>query len=260
MRTRKSKILFTAFIILFSALIVQGIRGFLIFSITDWIAEDVSVQHLTGSIVKYPLRGTSFYPNLLTFNNDTGASHALGIPVSFTVDYSFAKPTFLLGRSTVMNPKHPYYGSFIGCYWVMGADHKLSSSELASLVSFDIQKMMLPSFGASSCNTFCSIGPTVEDESLCQISTLKFSRKVSQILMSTPAHPFKFQSSYLLYGFPARTSDSYLIKTMYGVLYDTYIKDLDLNLMLYATAKDFSTLEQIDTQILQRATIQIGQK
>lgn len=202
-----------------------------------------------------PLGDTPFLPFLFTYNDNETASETLEMPLLFTVDYTFIRPTFFLGRGHVMNINHPYYGAFAGAYWVTGTHSSLTEVQLMKITKMDVTELMLPSFGLSS--TDAVFEPLLVEKSSDpkMISSFSFDQYISTMVMSTPLHRKKPQVSYLLYGVPPHSTLAYPVKEMYGVLLHHYFIKDDLNLMLYAIASNEELLRMLEETLLQKSVL-----
>ena len=208
MKKRIIKTIAAFFAVLLFLLAVPGLRMIFLFPFFDLHFDKNSVARELGIELTMPLHGTSMLPVLLTYNDSKRASKALHMPVSFTVDYTFCRPSFFLGRSRVMDPDDPLYSSFAGAYWVSEAGHPLTPEELALLVEFDVKELMLPSFGLSSSEAVFEKKHVIKSGSPVMIRSDVFMKYTGSYIMSTPLHPRNFQLSYLLYGIPQKASNS----------------------------------------------------
>ena len=242
--------------VLLFCLAVPGLRMILILPFFDLYSEKNSVENKLGFELTMPLHGTSMLPVLMTYNDSERASKALHIPVSFTVDYTFRRPSFFLGRSYVMDPDESLYSSFTGAYWVSGAGHPLALEELALLVEFDVKKLMLPSFGLSSSEAVFEKKHVLKSDFPVMIRSDAFTKYTGSFIMSTPLHPRDFQLSYLLYGIPPKSFEFYPVQPMYRVLLHHYYPDEDLNLILYALASSEDTVQSLEETLLRRVQIE----
>lgn len=242
--------------VLLSLLAVPGLRMIFLFPFFDQHFDKNSVARELGFELTMPLQSSSMLPVLLTYNDSERASKALHMPVSFTVDYTFSRPSFFLGRSHVMDPDESLYSSFAGAYWVSGTGHPLALEELALLVEFDVNKLMLPSFGLSSSEAVFEKKHVVKSGSPVMIRSDVFMKYTGSYIMSTPLHPRNFQLSYLLYGIPPKSFEFYPVQSMYGVLLQHYYPDEDLNLILYALASSEDTVQSLEETLLKKVQIE----
>ena len=256
MKKRIIKTIAALFAVLLFLLAVPGLRMIFILPYFDLHFEKTSVEKELGIELTMPLHGTSMLPVLLTYNDSERASKALHMPVSFTVDYTFCRPSFFLGRSRVMDPDDPLYSSFAGAYWVSEAGHPLTPEELALLVEFDVKELMLPSFGLSSSEAVFEKKHVIKSGSPVMIRSDVFMKYTGSYIMSTPLHPRNFQLSYLLYGIPPKSFEFYPVQPMYGVLLQHYYPDEDLNLILYALASSEDTLRSLEETLLKKVQIE----
>jgi len=233
---RIGKLIAVPLMLMISVLAIPGLRMAIFFPVLDQILEKNSVKNQLNFTLTMPLQGTEMLPVLFTFNESERASEALGIPISFTVEYTFSKPSFFLGRSRIMNPKDSFYGAFLGTYWIAGAKAPLTSDEMIKIVSFDVKELMLPSFGLFTKNVVFQIISSEQCRIPVVLHSTIFTKYESTFRMSTPLHRRAPQLSYLLYGFPPKTQENYPVNLMYGILLHHYFPKENLNLMLYALA------------------------
>jgi hypothetical protein len=212
-----------------------------------------SIPNESNIQVTLPIKNMNYYPMLIRTHVDLNSFSNLKNEISITIDFSFAN--FDGSSSGIYDYSNKLYNSYVGVYYLKGANNSLDKETAYELVAYDSKHLALPALGLSSNEaTFKVTNYTVKPDFL--IDELYWSVYNAKIIMNGPEHPNKgFLPSYIQFGTPPENSSSYPKRDMYGTMYCRYFENLNVNICIYASAKDKETLEEIKSKILTQATV-----
>jgi len=212
-----------------------------------------SVPNENDIEVTLPIKNMHYYPMLIRSHVDLDSFSNLKNNISITIDFSFAN--FDGSSSGIYDYSNKLYNSYIGVYYLKGANGSLNKETAYDLVAYDSQYLALPALGLSSNEaTFKVKNYTIDPNIL--IDELYWNVYNAKIIMNGPEHPSKgFLPSYIQFGSPPKNSSSYPLREMYGTMYCKYFENLNVNVCIYGSAKDKEILEEIKSKILTQATV-----
>lgn len=224
-------------------------------TISNWVQSPKSLPSAHGLTVDLPYENQGFFPVMVTFNDDADLSARLGREVRFTVAYTFADFSTSRQYSDIYLPESSLYGSYVGVYYLSGVDGEMTPHMAWSIAEFDAVYLALPSVGLEPVDvTFEPIGS--QDAESKRYSGFDWQVLRSDLLVSGHNHNYRsFKLGYLQFGWPPKTAGDYPVVQMVGALHYTYLKDLDLFVILFATAKDHEMLMWLEQEILMRVKI-----
>lgn len=226
-----------------------------VMSISNAIQSDESLPNKLGLSVDLPLESMPLYPMLVTFNDDAGMSARLGKDVGFTVAYTFADFNNSPRYSDIYLPEAQLFGSYVGAYYLTGIGAQMSEHMAWSVAEFDVVYLALPAIGLEPSEATFEVDGA-ELRSLIHHSDMDWQVLKSPLHISGHNHNrHGFELGYLQFGAPPSSSQDYPVTAMVGVIHYTYIEALDLNLALFAIAKDSKTLEQLENDILMQVKL-----
>lgn len=253
------KTLSVLFILLIVATIFLGYdrRALSVMTMTlsNWIKSPGSLPRSYGLTVDLPYKNQGFFPVMVTFNDDADLSARLGREVRFIVDYTFADFNTSRQYSDIYLPESSLYGSYIGVYYLMGVGDDMTPHLAWSIAEFDAIYLALPAIGLEPVDvTFEPIGS--QDAESARYSGFDWIILRSDLLVNGHNHNYQsFKLGYLQFGQPPKTTEDYPVVQMVGALHYTYLEDIDLYVILFATAKDHEMLKRLEQEILMRVEI-----
>lgn len=225
-------------------------RSLIVMAVYDAYIEARSLPRDIGLNADMPLKAMDFYPIMITFNDDEGMSGRLGKPVRFTVDYTFADYDCLSGHSGFYDFANPLYNSYIGVYYLQGLGRQADQQAAFDIAEYDQRCLALAAIGLDYVDSkFEASG--VKSSTAKNFAGYTWTCYDAAIITNGPEHVRTvFNTGYLQFGNPPKTSEHYPQRTMYGRIYITYFQEMDLNVGLYIIAKDTDILEKIDNSVI----------
>ncbi|HHX13397.1 MAG TPA: hypothetical protein GX726_00390 [Clostridiales bacterium] len=241
-------------------------RSLAVMGLYDRYFEASSLPRDYGLKMQMPLRENGFFPFLINFQADAGMSAwfdqhlqnqqglASKLKLRFTVEYSFAAFEPFAAHSPFYEPDGPLYGSYIGVYYLHGLGQAATEEEACLIPAFDQLKLALPSIG-------CPPERAVFELSALAGTSVRYlgytgQRYDAKIRTNGPRHRrTSFQPAYLQFGNPPPSEVDYPVENMAGRIYMFYDAVNDLNIGVFAMAKDKAVVDLLDEEILSRAEI-----
>lgn len=226
-----------------------------VMSIADAMLSRDSLPNKLGFSASMRLEGMPLYPIMVTFNDDIDMSARLGKDVGFTVEYTFADFNASPRHSDIYLPDAQLFGCYVGIYYLTGIGEQMTEHTAWSVAEFDVVYLAMPAIGLEPSEaTFEVIGP--EHHTMIHHSGLDWQVLKSPLSISGHNHNKRgFELGYLQFGTPPPSFQNYPVTSMVGVLHYTYLEAIDLNLALFAIAKDSKTLELLEHDILMQVEL-----
>lgn len=244
-------ILIFSLVLLISSPSFAKTRSLIVMHTYNFYYQGSSIPKISGINLEVPVENMNYYPLLITFNSNEGMSSWLSTDVNFTVEFTFAD--FNNGRSGIYDVNSPLYNSYLGVYYLEGFKQKITESIAHEIVEYDIRKLALPALGLPSHLSIFEIDGEITKTN-DNINGLVWDKYLSKFKQNGPEHNRKkFLLSYLQFGSPPESISDYPVREMYGVLYTRYDINKDINICIYATAKDKTILTNIENEVIKKS-------
>lgn len=220
----------------------------------DWSYERDSLPRDAGVRVDMPLSASGYYPRMITFNADQQMSAWLGVPVRFTVDFTFGDFEAWAPHSSIFDPDDARYGAYVGSYFLAGLGRPLTAREVAQVAEFDQRQLALPALGLGIRDNHFDVLESVSAPAT--FAGHDWTGHDAVISTNCPDHsPDGFHAHHLQFGRPPATSVDYPVCQMLARIEVTYLADRDVSVGLYIMAASLAELDRLSELVVRRAAL-----
>lgn len=236
---------------------MAGSRSLGVMNIYDRYQDHNGLPENEGIVVNMPYETMDFYPLMVTFNDGTGLSRFLDLPLDLTVEYTFADFPKSKGHSNIYNEAHPLYNAYLGVYYVKGYKSTLSEDTALNVASYDARYLALPAVGMKRSEAVFDVQEKSITKEMLRFSNLEWISYSTQITTNSHRHDSKdFSPGDLQFRKSPKTDIDYPLVEMQGRLYLTYLEEKDINLCIYVLVKDNTTADLIEETIVKQTKIE----
>jgi len=237
------------------------LRSHLVMSVYSAQQLSASVLKECGMDIRIPI-ADGWHPQMLAFNADGFAAWS-GVDARMTVLYTFGAFDIKTRASSLYDPDSDKYSAFYGAYAVRKEDGEfgfredgaLNLDEITQSVRYDDTQLVLATLGCSD-PVFEVERIDVTPDAVCAGSG-GWVRIDAALRVSGAAHAYREEKlAYLQYGAPPPyAGEDFAVTQTAGRVYAKYFPEFGCTVMMYCLAPSMNTVDECDTQALQKAEI-----